>query len=107
MTHLQYGRRSVRNNSRLGVDSIAELRLGENKSLRCSIEPVSGSHTVHLRRWRLDPDARAMRPTAEALVVNLSQLAALYGMIGTALAAARRQGLVYTAAESARIEAPR
>jgi hypothetical protein len=59
-----------------------------------------------LRRWRLDPEARVMRPTAEALIVNVSQLAAFYSMIGAALASARRQGLVFTAAESARIEAP-
>jgi hypothetical protein len=91
-------------NSRIGLDSIAELQLGENKALRCSIEPVNGRPSVHLRRWRLDPEARAMRPTAEALVVHVSQLAALYSMIGAALASARRQGLVYSPAEIKALE---
>jgi hypothetical protein len=95
------------NNSRLGLESIAELQLGESKSLRCSIQPVNGRPSVHLRRWRLDPEARAMRPTAEALVVNVTQLAAFYSMIGAVLAAARRQGLIYTPAESASMEALR
>jgi hypothetical protein len=48
-----------------------------------------------------------MRPTAEALVVNVTQLAAFYSMIGAVLAAARRQGLIYTPAESASMEALR
>jgi hypothetical protein len=108
MKHLA-ARASARNSSRLGVDSIAELRLGEFKSLPLSIEPVNGRPAVHLRRWRLDPSARAMRPTAETLVVNVSQLAASYGMIGAALAAARGQGLIYNVAPApaSMVEAPR
>jgi hypothetical protein len=47
-----------------------------------------------------------MRPTAEALVVNVTQLPEFYSMIGAALAAARRQGLIYTVAESAVMVGP-
>jgi hypothetical protein len=102
MTHLA-ARSAAINSSRLGLNSVAELRLGEFKALRLSIEPVNGRPAVHLRRWRLNSNARAMRPTAEALIVNVTQLTAFYSMIGAALAAARRQGLIYTAA----VEAPR
>jgi hypothetical protein len=107
MTHLA-ARSAAINSSRLGLNSIAELRLGEFRALRLSIEAINGRPAVHLRRWRLDSNARAMRPTAEALIVNVTQLPAFYSMIGAALAAARRQGLVFSSGETAAmIEAPR
>jgi hypothetical protein len=85
--------------SRTGQTSVAEMQLGDHKAFR--FEPVNGHQSVHLRRWAYDDETRGMRPTAAALMVDISQLPQLYSMIGAALAKARRDGLVITAADCA------
>ena len=83
-------------NSRLGLPSIGELPLGQQKILRASFDQIGGQHRLHLRRWGYDYENRAMRPTSAGILVSVTQLPQLYDLIGRALAQARREGLVGT-----------
>ena len=82
-------------NSRLGSESVGELPLGQWKILRASFDQIDGQQCLHLRRWRYDVETRAMRPTSSGILLNVTQLPQLYDLIGSALAQARRQGLVF------------
>ena len=86
---------SRNSNSRLGLDSVGELPLGQWKLVRVSFDQIDGQQCLHLRRWRYDVKTRTMRPTSSGILLNVTQLPRLYDLIGRALGQARRQGLVF------------
>jgi hypothetical protein len=79
---------------------VGSVSLGRGGALYANFYTDDINPKLRLCRWRPDK-AMQLRPTRSALTVQARDLPQLYDLIGRALAKARREGLVVTAADRA------
>ena len=94
-------RKSLPNIPMLSGD-IGAVTLGRGGAIRASFYTDDLNPKLRVCRWHPDK-AQQLRPTRSALTLQVRDLPQLYDLIGRALAKARRDGLVVTAADRAMI----